>query len=506
MNTQSEAIPNRLHPLTIALRIVKSVPALIAALLSIVAGLGSAGQSLMQSPLFIFGALYVFVAFPLIVAQYFKFSYQITPKEIVILSGVFRRNKRNIPLERVQNVEITRTFLSRLMGLSTVKIMTAGSDTAEGVLEYTNHEVALEIRNTVRLQSQTKTIDSVTEPEPASYEGKLLIHMPLRRILLAGAFRFSLIYLSFISYIFYNIQMIPGISFTEQDMLNLIDIDRSEASQIADAAERLIWVVVPAVVIVASLLTWLIGIAVTAIRFYNFRLGLLDNKLIRKYGLFTLQEATIPLKRIQALAVRSNPLMRVFNWFKLELQTIGQTATRGGRMAIPLARREELTDVGAHIKPFELPEHYEKVSPITIRRTFIRYTLVLTVLIAPLSYFFWNWLWWGYTILPLLGYLAFLQYRNHGYSFSEGMLYVKRGVFRQYIWIIPAERFQAFRVNGTFFQRRLGLRTVSVDTAGAGYLRFPRIVDLPKPIAYEFTDQLYDALGQSMGAPSVSTS
>jgi len=322
--------------------------------------------------------------------------------------------------------------------------------------------------------------------------------MPLRRVFLTGAFRFSLVYIAIIFSGLTYLQQLTGV--TEQDIFNWFS--SNEAEELATAARRLLWIIVPMTILAACLIAWLVGILVTVIRFYNFKLRRLDNKLIRSYGLLTLQEATIPLKRIQALVVRSNPLMRAFKWFRLELQTIGHgTEERGGRMAIPLAKQHELEEVGPQIKPFTLPDTYERVSRITIRRTFIRYTLGLLVVVTPTSFLFWSGAWWGLTLLPLLAYMAWLQYLNHGYAFEEDTLYIRRGVMRQYIWIVPAERFQAFQVNGTLFQRRLGLRTVSVDTAGASYIRFPRIVDLPTAIAEKIADQLYAGLRRSVTLP-----
>jgi len=139
---QSEALAQRLHPLTVGIRLLRGIPALLLAVIPLRASLGGATEGLGNIGaflVFIPMALYGMVVLPLIVAAYLRFSYRITTKEIVIRSGIFRRQKRNIPLERIQNVAIVRTLLPRTMGLATVKIMTAGSDTAEGVLEYTNY-------------------------------------------------------------------------------------------------------------------------------------------------------------------------------------------------------------------------------------------------------------------------------------------------------------------------------------------------------------------------------
>jgi DNA-binding XRE family transcriptional regulator/membrane protein YdbS with pleckstrin-like domain len=56
-----------------------------------------------------------------------KFSYEITPKFIMIKSGVFTRDRTTIPFSRVQNITISQGILDRVFGLFTVKIETAGA-------------------------------------------------------------------------------------------------------------------------------------------------------------------------------------------------------------------------------------------------------------------------------------------------------------------------------------------------------------------------------------------
>ena len=498
MSTPSDAASERLHPLTLLLRVLRSIPALAIALFSATAGIPDSASRVGLIVTLGFSVLYGAVALPLIIAHYSRFRYRITDREIIIRSGVFRRRKRNIPLERVQNVAIERSLLPRLMGLASVKLMTAGSNEAEGVLEYTSHDKALDIRDFVRRRSELDL-----PPEEAAEEApksETLIDMSLGRVCLAGMLRFSFVYIAIILSVLTYAQQLMG--FTEQDAYDWVV--GGGAEELAAAAQNFIWILGALALLGACLMAWVSGLLVTVVRFFNFKLLRLQDKLERSHGLFTLVEATIPLKRIQALVVRSNPLMRALGWFRLELQTIGHDASkRGDRIAILLATLEELATAAPRIRPFTLPESFERVSPLHIRRSFVRYCILLTVLIVPAALWLgWSFLYWGFLLTPLLAYMAYLQYRNHGYAHHEGNLFVRRGVLQQYLWIIPTERFQNFQVSGTLFQRRLGLRTVSVDTAGAGYVRFPHIVDVSATTAETIAAEYYDALRRHSAAAS----
>ena len=89
--------------------------------------------------------------------------------------------------------------------------------------------------------------------------------------------------------------------------------------------------------------------------------------------------------------------------------------------------------------------------------------------------------------------MACLQYLCHRWAYHDGNLLIRRRVFSQQFWIVPVERFQAFEITATFFQRCLGLCTLIVDTAGAGDLRYPRIIDLKRGEANRLLAELYDA-------------
>ncbi len=486
----------RLHPLTLVQRVVKSLPALFFILFF---RSSDSENWITLAFLVLYGAF----ALPMIILQYMRFQYWITPREVVIHSGVLTRRKRSIPLDRIQNIVIERSLLPRLLGTAKVKIETAGSKTTEGVLEYVSLDEAQRIREIVRSYQRQLAALEPTPSEVAVEDARAmtpaaapaveslpqgLFTMTLPRILLSGAFRFSLLY---IALIFSGLQSVMDpLNLTPEQIADWLMGDGLQP--ITTAAQASPWLLGIATVLAAMLLGWLTGIVINLTRYYGFRLWLEGDKLHRRHGLLTISEGTIPLKKVQSLILRSNPLMRRFGWYRLELQTMGYDVEKQGyQVAVPFAKKDEILELAPHIRPFALPATFTPVSKITIRRTFIRYSAALLVVLLPLAYY-WRPALWGLLALPLLLYLAFLQYRNHGYALHDDILYVRRGVFQHYIWVVPVDKFQVFYTAGTFFQRRLGLRSLVIDTAGAGSFRFPQVVDLVDEAAEDFTKTLYD--------------
>lgn len=502
----------RLHPLTLVHRFVISLPALFLALLPALRN-PDAGSWFYIGSLLLYG---VFVI-PLIVMQYVRFRYEVSPKEIVIHKGVFTYRHRNIPIERVQNIEIEQSLFSRLLGTAKVKIETAGSSSTEGVIEYVALSKAHQIRATVRSHQEARrrgaaglagAPEEASPPEAASTsgaargeavdaavqppaEGRPLYAMHVDRVLLSGVFRFSLLYIVVI------FSATEYLGLTPEDIARWFAGDRLDA--FVAAMEDSLPVVILATTLMILLLAWITGIITNFNRFYGFRLTLDDDKLHTRSGLLTVSEGTIPLKKVQALVIRTNPLMSAFGWYRLELQTMGfDTSDRGYQVAAPFARREEVFAIAGEIRPVEEPEPLHSVSKLMIRRIFARYSVV-TALVAGVVGYFWSPALWGFAMLPLLLVFAVLQHRYHGYRASDDYLFVRRGVFRQSLWIMPIDRFQVFYLTQSIFQKRLGLKSAYVDTPGAGAMANADVVDLKEDEGSALIHRLYRSFQAKLG-------
>ncbi len=483
--------PRRLHPLTLVQRTIVSLPALIFILLPFLRGSDSTAWFNL-----VFAFAYALLVLPWIVLYYVRFRYWITPDELIIHSGVLTRRKRNIPIERIQNIEIEQGPMQRILRTAKVAVYTAGSASAEGVLEYVSLEEAREIRAVVREMQEEFSASDTRNPvltpsvEPqgrdtsaVDVDSDVLFAMSPKRVVLAGAFRFSWLYVAGFFSLMQYVDPDPTVVFAW-----LAGDNFEEWSAIIEASP---WIAGILVVGGAVSLGWLSGIAVTINRYHRFRVHLLGDKLHREHGLMTLAEGTIPLKRIQAYIIRTNPLMKRFGWYRVELQTMGiDLKQKGFQVAAPLATMEEVAVIISALGGMNIPTEWQPVSKLTVRRFIVRNTVALGVVIASI-WWWWEGVIWGAALLPLIVLLAIFRYRNMGYSASKGELAVRKGVFRKYVWLIPTPKIQTFSLTESFFQRRLDLSTVYVDTAGASPVSPADIVDLPEEAATRLVQGVY---------------
>lgn len=472
----------RLHPLTLLLRFVTSLPALVFILLPVLVGGADAVTWFNVS----IAVLYGILVLPWIVLFYVRFRYWITDRELIVHSGVLTRRRRNIPIERIQNIDIEQGLLSRMFGTAKVAIYTAGSSQAEGVLEFVLLKEAQDIRAVIR-EKQKDLVPDADGTAVTAAARPALFEMSPRQVALAGAFRFSLLYLAAIYSVLQYINPDPTIL--------LENALRGPLKPLQAEIEASPWATGLAAFLTAVLLGWLSGVLLTINKYHGFRLERDGRKLHRRHGLLTRTEGTIPLRRVQTYIVRTNPLMRKFGWFRLELQTIGMdTREAGFHVAVPFGRAEDvvhvMNDVAHPLGTLWNELEWEAVSPLTKRRFLIRWS-VLLVVTAGIVAWFWTPALWALATLPALLPLSAARYRNMGWARTGDVFAVRRGIFRKHTWLIPVHKLQTISLNATWFQRRLGLESLFVDTAGASEVSPALLVDITRPVGERLMADLY---------------
>jgi putative membrane protein len=463
----TDGADRRLHPATIALRFVKEAPSTI---LAIPAGLAFASRSGLSGALAIAAAL----AGLLLAVKWLawrRFRYGVGAAEIVIESGILHRNRRSIPFDRVQDVDIERTFLARLFGLAKVRIETGAGGKDEGLLDSVSLAEAHRLRETVRSWRSdgvpAATADAGEMPQP-----RLLFAMDVPRVLLFGIFNFSLVY-------------IAGLFALLQTFDRFLPFDIYDPARwvglVGDyLPHRWTFGAIAAVLFVAALLGSAAGVLRTVARDYGFRLSLEGDRFRREQGLFTRSEAVIARRRVQLALVGGGPLRSLFGWSGLSFQTLGAGTDRSGRQrAAPFATRPEIELVLAKVPPLRLPPPPELTQ--VSRRHILRSsaTKLGPALVAILALAVWDArALLLLALLPLLVAGAAFDRRHHRYALAGDLLFVARGVWRRRLWLVPVRNVQSLSLSRGLLQRRLGLATLAIDTAGASMLGGPRIVDL----------------------------
>jgi putative membrane protein len=228
-----------------------------------------------------------------------------------IESGLLRRDSRQLPLARIQAVDVVRPFLARLFGLAELRIRLAGSSSANGRLSYLSMSVATDLR--ARLLATHHGIDPDT-PEPAE---NVVFTLPPGRLI--GA-----VFLS------------GAISFVPSVIALVILVRVSSTA---------------AVVFGSAFATYAIGFVQGVWRRISSQYGFVvadapDGIRIRRGLLGTVAE-TIPVRRVQGVRMIEPLIWRLFGWCRLEVDVAG-AAGREERTGRSTTTTKSLLPVGSH--------------------------------------------------------------------------------------------------------------------------------------------------------------
>lgn len=478
MNAEGIA-DRRLHPLSIGLRYLKNLPSTLFALPAFFTYVSDAGWANFLWIAAVVGAVVLLLNW----IVWRRFTYGVGAREIVIESGVFSRNRRSIPFERIQDVDIERGPLERLLGLAKVRIETGGAGGDEGTLDSLSVAEADRLRSALRAGRAGPPIAEDVESAPP-----VLFAMPLPRVLLAGLFNFSLLYLA-------------GLFALLQTFENFLPFGLEDWGQWLGLAQkefggRFTPGMIAAVLLLALLLGIVTGVARTLARDYGFRLTRDAAGLRRERGLFTRTEIVIPRRRIQLALVRRGLFKRLFDFSELDVQTLGADPQGMGKQSVaPLAHDDEIVPVLDAAGALRLPEGVvlERVSRSHVLKAVAANifwpvaAILAAALFVPAALL-------ALALIPLLVASALLERRAHRYALTPDTLYVRRGWWNQKLWIVPVGSAQTITLSRSPLQRLLGLSTLLVDTAGASTLSDPRIVDLRHDTAANLAETIARSL------------
>lgn len=434
------------------------------------------------------------------VAYYRRFDYDLTDEGLEIASGVVSRRHREIPLRRIQNVDISRNVVQRALGLAALDLETAGGGQTEASLRFVGYDEAKRLQREIQ-QRKRRGEERAAEgdEDAAAEEGERAEEQPIERPPETEQLLFEL-------------------SAFELGILSVLSFDLRYLSLLAFGPAAFPFVpgftdlaIVSGLMLVAMLAValWAIGAALTFTRYYGFRLSRVGDELRYERGLLQRYDGSIPLEKVQTLTVRENALMRRFGYAALAVETAGyapgQTPSGGSEAAVPLATRERVLDLAQEIEPFEAPT-FSRPPKRARRRYVARYSLALAgiagVLFGARAAFGWPDRWYApLALVVLTPVAAHLSWANRGYGASERHVVTRNGFWRRTTKIVAYDRVQTVIQTQSPFQRRRGLATVVVDTASsAGFGgREARAVDLDADDAASLRELVGRRLQERLG-------
>lgn len=458
------------------------------------------------------------------VAEYYRFTYELRDGTLAVASGVFDRQDREIPVGRIQNVDLERGVVHRALGLAVVRFETAGGSATEAVLDAVALDEARDLQETVAAQRRAERDREATgasegaatgaseraatdvSEEDATDAGESGIATGTReddaaddgadagpggargatapsstdRIELYELSRRDLVVLGLASFRpGAPVLTVLGLPFLGDLAWGAVAAGSrllggpavgSIAEVVALPPERFALVAGVALVEFA-VATLLLSAVVTMVAYYDFRLYRVGDDLRYERGLLSRYSGSIPLGKVQTVTVRENALLRRWGYAALAVETAGYGpgSDDASNTAIPLDDLETVVEYAEALGDVEYPT-VERPPSRARRRYAVRFALVPVALAGALLAVHRFWIafpWWyvalaGLVLAPVAGHL---RWRNRGHALVDGAFLARSGFWVRHTRVVPYFRVQTVVDERTVFQRYRDLASVTADTA-----------------------------------------
>jgi putative membrane protein len=533
------SVPSTLHPVSVLIGVplLQLVRALVIPAFAVLAG-GRGGD---RTPVLLLVLVLVGLGVRVLAWQRFRWSFD--GDVVRVEQGLLSRSRRVVGVDRIQQVELDRPFVQRLLGVATLRIETAGSDAGPEVeLRVLRLDEALTLRAALQPHRPVSAATAATGPaaERSAVAGpstEVVLRLPLHRVALASVTGAQLL-------------LAPAL------LLGAVQLAGERADELLlGAADRLVatldggpapglttWAAGGAALLVASIVTTLV---VAAVRDGGFTVVRVGDDLVLRRGLLGTRESTVPLRRVQVVRVAANPLRRALGVAQLRIHSAGGSAGGSGggsgsggdrRAVIPLIAAADIGQLVTELLPaIDALPVLRPHPPAARRRALWRRLRGLAGWAVPAAI--------GWTllamavregvevplpprliallagevltgdapawVLPLVAIgllvvaqtvLAGAEYRALGHGLGPGVLAARRGALTHVTSVAPLGRLQAVTLRRTWFQSRRGLATVWAHVAGPGGDVI--VVDMDASEAQDLHDVLASAAAGAVRPPA----
>ncbi|SFR56766.1 Uncharacterized membrane protein YdbT, contains bPH2 (pleckstrin homology) domain [Pseudidiomarina maritima] len=438
-------------------------------------------------PYAVIGGYLVFIIVSAILNHHF-FLYALADDAVHLRTGVLGKKSLTLKYERIQQAELDQSWYFRPFDLVILRVDSAGSAGKEVEIPGLPIDLAQQLRQRMLSQAQSTQLTPETDSDAGAIEAapETEVVFSLKEIIRAGIMDNKVFVL--LAVLIYPL--------SQTDVLEETVVPWLEAN-IAFLEESL-WLNV-ALIVAALALLFVLAIGVTLVRYYNLHFSILNKRYQAKAGLFTIRTVSFRYQKLQRVQLRQNLRGRLLKRFSLRVSQLqpsahAQQQTGNASFILPVLTQSLVRDLCQWL---QLPRHdnlnWQRIHFIALLNPSFWIALVAPSALA-IAYFndvplIWSLLGAVALWLMMQSY-AIARWRNYGFTFDNGWLAIKRGVFgRKENWY-PLYKVQQIDVYQSPWLRLLGYADILVHTAaGAEVIKY-QPAQLAKQLQRDWAGQI----------------
>ncbi|NNF52861.1 MAG: PH domain-containing protein [Acidimicrobiales bacterium] len=472
----------RPHPYTLIVEFVSSLRDLILPIAFIATRRGDSAE--------IFPMIAVLLPFGAALARYYSTRYALTSEALLHEYGVFKKNKQVLPRKNIQNLSTSAGLIARATGLVEVTASDAsqGGDVKLRLLSVEDADALLTLLRSSRSVAvagppgfAAPQAPSFAAPSVDPFEAA-----PIHSTRMGDLVKFS--------------GATSGGPLLGIALLVAAVVIYFAAPELREEVSMgtIVFALGPAAAVVFPALN-------PIFRLGGFRLWSDPDRLRIKTGLLTEIQMNARRDRLQLVQVDRHVFARMLGLEGIAFETADvEAGSVGVKYLAPAVALDSWPRFAADaLGKVELNEDdLQRVSPLTERRSLVRWSiggvpilgaLVAAAMAAPSGNR-------SAVVAIGAGVLAFYaatarwharrRARRLGWAVGDEQFLFRTGVIAEKLYLIRKEKVHYVRLNQSFFQRRLGLTSISIGTAGFGGLGRATLPDLENAVAEDLADRL----------------
>ncbi len=406
------------------------------------------------------------------IVQFWFYHYWLEEDRLVVKEGILFKSLRQVPYERIQNLNIEKNILHRLFNVATLQVESASGAKPEAVIRVISDQQVAYIQRVIKErakgsvekgeQTQDATVDKPIGPDDA---------LPLYQMSNQDVTTFGFISHRALLPIGIVASVLSQNDYYRNKFFNVVEkfVGQLQIERWAITE----WLLYGLGFTLLTLITiWLSSILLAFLKLYQFNLSRQGNNLLAQMGLLTKITANIPIKRIQLLKIKHSPLHRYFKKVSVKMETAGGVTEKSGitmSWIAPLISRPDAQNLVTSIQP-EVDWSsikWKRLEARAWKRVFKRVSFFIFLPMTPLVYFYHAWGLLLLTLIPLAFIYAKAYVKKAGYAINDEIIAYRHGVIFHTISVVKVAKIQNISYLQTPFDRRNGMARITVDTAGS---------------------------------------
>ncbi|MGI9609812.1 MAG: PH domain-containing protein, partial [Acidimicrobiia bacterium] len=419
------------------------------------------------------------------VARYYSTRYALTDEALLHNYGVARKNRQVLPRRNIQNLSTSAGLIARATGLVELTV----SDASQGGdinLRLLSAEDAEELMTLLRRQAQGPAVDPGVDPlaDPSRVEmaapsgANAFVADPIHSLDLVDLVKLRAV-----------TSAGPLLGLFALVILGAVVLSFPDIT--SDVAAEMSWGGV--IFILAPMAAGFLAAVAPVLALGGFRLWSDPDRLRIKTGLLTEVQVNARRERLQLVEVNRHILARRLGLEAIRFETADvEGGSAGVNYLAPAVDKDSWPRYAADaLGGVELGEDdLARVSPLTKRRSLVRFAvaaipviIALAVLVVIASGGNRTILQAGFVVL-IVGYVSFALWYSRrraerlGWAVGPEQFLFRTGVIGERLILVRKDKLQILRLDQSYFQRRLGLASVRVGTAGMGLRSVVSLPDL----------------------------